>query len=134
VHRVAARLQRDRARFLRDRRELLGSRAVVDELLRGDGNTGAAQGGAGGGADSGAGGNGSKGGAARARSPVADTFAANFAGGGGWRGVEVPASYGSDETGPGVVQRGPPPLSRTNRTSLVPPPVLTGQVSSLPSY
>jgi len=28
----------------------------------------------------------------------------------------------------------PPPFPRTNRTSLVPPPVLTGQVSSLPPY
>jgi hypothetical protein len=28
----------------------------------------------------------------------------------------------------------PPPLPRTNRTSLVPPTVLTGQVSSLPPY
>ena len=28
----------------------------------------------------------------------------------------------------------PPPLPRSDRTSLVPPPVLTGQVSSLPPY
>jgi len=120
VHRVAARLQRDRARFLRDRKELLGSRAVIDELLRRSGGTGAAQGGAGGGADSGAGG-----GAPHARSPGADTFAANFASGGGWRGVggvEVPASYGSDETGPGVVQRGacPRPGGRRRRDESCP--------------
>ena len=41
-----------------------------------------------------------------------------------------PQPCGAADTMMGI----PPPVPRTNRTSLVPPLVLTGQVSSLPSY